>query len=71
MINSFFILVFVLSLIVNLSGQTISSSIIADHSIVAQYDKIPQRWIDSVNTMLLCYPGESHGLGLMYGLKLL
>lgn len=34
--------------------------IIADHSIVDEYDNIPQQWIDSVKTMWVTYAGESH-----------
>jgi hypothetical protein len=47
------------------------TAIVADHSVVEQYSQIPDQWIDSVKTMLLCYPGESHGTGLMYGFELL
>lgn len=42
--------------------------IIADHSIVADYDKIPQYYIDSVKKMWLSYPGESHSLAIPAGL---
>ncbi|MBN2037577.1 MAG: hypothetical protein JW768_12620 [Chitinispirillaceae bacterium] len=45
--------------------------VIADHSVVVMAEKIPARWIDSVKTMQLAYPGESHGKGLLYGMKLL
>jgi hypothetical protein len=34
--------------------------IIADHTVVDLYDDIPQQWIDSVKTMWMSYPGESH-----------
>jgi hypothetical protein len=46
-------------------------AIIADHSVVNQYQDIPQKWIDAVKKMYLCYPGESHSAGLVYGFEML
>ncbi|MCF8380852.1 MAG: hypothetical protein K9H49_14865 [Bacteroidales bacterium] len=47
------------------------SQIIADHSVVDLYDKIPQQWIDSVKTMWMVYAGESHAEAIRYGLPAL
>jgi len=45
--------------------------IIADHTIVDQYDQIPQEWIDEVKKMWLNVPGESHSRAYREGLELL
>ncbi len=45
--------------------------IIADHTVVDQYDGIPQYWIDQVKKMYLNVPGESHSLAYREGLELL
>jgi hypothetical protein len=42
--------------------------IIADHTIVDDYDSIPQYYIDEVKKMWLSYAGESHSEGIRYGL---
>jgi hypothetical protein len=42
--------------------------IIADHTVVDKYDKIPQQYIDEVKKMLLVVAGESHSIGYMLGL---
>jgi hypothetical protein len=47
----------------------VANTIIADHTVVDEYDQIPQQYIDAVKQMLLCIPGESHGRGFMYGLE--
>lgn len=44
------------------------SQIIADHTIVADYDKIPQNYIDIVKKMWFVIPGESHAGGYIGGL---
>lgn len=44
-----------------------SQTIIADHTIVDDYDIIPQQYLDSVKTMLLLYGGESHSGAIPYG----
>jgi hypothetical protein len=46
-----------------------NTTIVADHSVVDKYVDIPQEYINKVKTMFLCYPGESHSRGLMYGLE--
>ena len=45
--------------------------IIADHTVVDKYDKIPQQWIDSVKTMLVTAAGMSHAKGFYNGAALL
>ena len=45
--------------------------IIADHTIVADFDKIPQSYIDLVKKMWMVYAGESHSQGIRTGLTLL
>ena len=47
-------------------GQTI-----ADHTVVDQFDKIPQQYIDEVKKMLVDISGESHSLGYRIGHDLL
>jgi len=45
--------------------------IIADHTVVDQYDKIPQEYMNKVKEMLVWVPGMSHSLGYQYGVELL
>ena len=45
--------------------------IIADHTVVDKYDKIPQQYIDKVKEMWLVYAGESHSAAIRTGLALL
>jgi hypothetical protein len=45
--------------------------IIADHTVIDNFDDIPQQWIDSVKNMLVYVPGMSHGAGYFNGLLLL
>jgi hypothetical protein len=47
------------------------SQIIADHSVVALYNTIPQTWINEVKKMWLSVPGESHSQAYRTGLTLL
>ena len=42
--------------------------IIADHTVVDRFDDIPQYYIDEVKKMWLSYAGQSHSLGLVWGL---
>ena len=49
----------------------LSAQIIADHTVVDQYDKIPQQYIDAVKTMLVSVSGESHSLAYRIGMELL
>ena len=43
--------------------------VIADHTAVAAFDRIPEYYIDEIKKMLLSFPGASHGLGPLYGLE--
>jgi len=45
--------------------------IIADHTVVSQYDKIPQKYIDLVKQMWINVPGQSHSQAYRDGLTLL
>lgn len=45
--------------------------IIADHTVVDQYQYIPQQYIDSVKKMLVFIGGESHASGYQHGVDLL
>ena len=59
-------------LLLSSSTPVVQAYIIADHNFVTEFDVgIPQFYIDQVKTMLLNYPGESHGRGLLSGLRLL
>jgi hypothetical protein len=51
-------------------GQT-GTPIIADHTIVADYSKIPQTYINEVKKMWINVPGESHSEAYRAGLTLL
>jgi hypothetical protein len=55
----------------NASGGQPGNQIIADHTIVDRFDKIPQQYIDSVKKMLVWAAGMSHSLGHQQGLNLL
>lgn len=48
---------------------TFGGQIIADHTVVDKYSEIPQRWIDTVKTMWLTMPGESHSEAYRVGLS--
>jgi hypothetical protein len=48
--------------------STIPNQIIADHTIVADFDKIPAYYINLVKTMYFDYVGESHATGVLWGL---
>jgi hypothetical protein len=65
------LLLFVFLVFVVLSMPVTGAHIIVDHNSVAEYDQIPQSFVDEVKNMLLNYPGESHGRALFYGLELL
>ena len=49
----------------------INAQIVADHTVVDQYDDIPQQYIDAVKTMLVSLPGESHATTFRIGPNLL
>jgi len=55
----------------SLMQSNVTANIIADHNSVAEFDAgIPQYYIDEVKKMLLNYPGESHGNGMLSALRL-
>ena len=64
--RNFLLFIFLTQLSFITSGQ-----IVADHTVVDKYDKIPQQWIDSVKTMLVNIGGMSHALGYNNGVQLL
>lgn len=45
--------------------------IIADHTIVADYDKIPAQYMAEVKKMVVAFPGESHSYAYRRGMELL
>ena len=51
--------------------QPSAGVIVADHSVVALYDDIPQQWIDSVKKMWVSIAGESHSGSYRVGAQLL
>lgn len=54
-----------------LKTLTGTGQIIADHTVVNAYDKIPQIYIDEVKKMLVDIAGESHSAGYRIGMELL
>ena len=59
------------SFLVMLGLSTASAGIVADHNAVAQFDSIPQQYIDSVKHMLLYIVGESHSTAFGFGIQAL
>lgn len=49
----------------------LGAQIVADHTVVDQYDDIPSQYIDAVKTMLVSLPGESHATTFLIGPNLL
>ena len=45
--------------------------IVADHTVVDQYDQIPQQWIDEVKKIWVSMVGASHGSNYVQGGQLL
>jgi hypothetical protein len=58
-------------LLTALSSGTASAQIIADHSVVDDFDKIPQQYIDDVKKMWVILAGESHSKAYRIGCQLL
>ena len=46
----------------------VNAQIIADHTVVEKFLDIPQYYIDEVKKMWMSYAGQSHALGLVWGL---
>lgn len=61
----------VLFLVVGQVCLLLDGQIVADHTVVDQYDDIPQQYIDMVKTMLVSLPGESHATTFRIGPNLL
>ena len=59
------------SLTVLLCVSSSFAGIVADHNAVAQFDSIPQQYIDSVKRMLLYIVGESHSTSYGIGIQAL
>lgn len=59
------------TLSVTTPGAPTVSQIIADHTVVDLYSRIPAEYITAVKKMLVDIPGESHSLGYRIGMDLL
>ncbi len=57
--------------IILLNPANLFSQIIADHTIVNEYDKIPQTYINEIKKMWVIVAGESHSKGYRIGCQLL
>jgi len=49
----------------------VASNIIADHTIVDDYDRIPAYYMAEVKKMMVAFPGESHSVAYRTGMELL
>jgi len=49
----------------------LNDPIIANHNIVQDFDKIPEKYIAEVKKLMVFFPGESHSSALRTGMKLL
>ncbi len=52
-----------------LASSSTLAGIVADHSVIDQFDQIPDHYIQEVKKMLVNIPGESHGRGYLYGVE--
>jgi hypothetical protein len=55
----------------NYSVTPAATQIIADHTIVADYDNIPAEYMTAVKKMMVAFPGESHSEAYRTGMELL
>lgn len=62
--------VFLILLLIQISSAS-HSQIVADHTVVDKYDRIPQQYMDAVKKMLVDIAGESHSAGYRNGVDLL
>jgi hypothetical protein len=71
--NKWLIIAFCVGILSVFEGATTvgAAQIIADHTIVADYDKIPQFYIDRIKTIMVDIAGESHSAAYADGLELL
>ena len=53
------------------TGSQTGTSLVADHTIVTDYSKIPQSYINEVKKMWINVPGESHSAAYRDGLTYL
>ena len=53
------------------TSEVTDNQIIANHTIVSDFNKIPQAYIDLIKKMWITIPGESHSEGYRLGLTLL
>lgn len=53
------------------SFKTIESQIIADHTVIDDFRKIPSEFMAEVKKMMVCFRGESHSVGYKNGLVIL
>jgi len=51
--------------------MVLHGQIVADHTVVDQYEDIPQQYLDKVKSMLVFMAGESHSMAFQVGVKLL
>lgn len=51
--------------------KSVRGQIIADHTVIADFNKIPARYISEVKKMMVSFRGESHGVAYQNGLVLL
>ena len=61
----------ILFLVLGQMAMLLQAQLVADHTVVDQYDDIPQQYIDAVKTMLVSIPGESHSEAYRLGMVLL
>ena len=64
-------ILFIFMILIYTSLVFSQETLIVDHNAVVEFDQIPDYWIGEVKKMMINIPGESHGLGYMYGLELL
>ena len=57
--------------VIIMPGERNNDQIIADHSIVGDFVKIPSYYIEEVKKMIVAFPGESHSEAYREGLLLL
>ncbi len=74
-INKFFYGILILGFLISCnnggSDKGWKGQIIADHTVVDKYDKIPASYIAEVKKMMVSFPGESHSAAYRTGMSLL
>ena len=69
--NSKYIFILLIWMLAGLSPRVATCQIIADHSVVDDFDKIPQAYLEEVKKMWVILAGESHSKGYRIGCELL